>query len=65
MPTSAKTPDQRSDRYLGTSKWAPRLRHVKLTWQGPALRLASRASRPANELISVRDGNRRMPSRSA
>jgi hypothetical protein len=25
MPTSAKTPDQRSDRYLGTSKWAPRL----------------------------------------
>ncbi len=22
MPTSAKIPDQRSDRYLGTSKWA-------------------------------------------
>lgn len=28
MPTSAKTPDQRSDRYLGTSKWVPRLRHI-------------------------------------
>ena len=28
MPTGAKTSDQRSDRYLGTSKWAPRLRHI-------------------------------------
>lgn len=28
MPTSAKSPDQRSDRHLGATKWVPRLRHI-------------------------------------
>lgn len=51
MPTSARTPDQRSDRDLGTSKWAPRLgekrvdSHITDEMTGPfPARMGSRMS---------------------
>jgi DNA replication protein DnaC len=48
MPTSAKTPDQQSNLTLGTSRWAPRLRHICRVGCTPTAQLV-------NELVEAAD----------
>ncbi|PJN11753.1 hypothetical protein CG723_12915 [Streptomyces sp. CB01635] len=63
MPTSAKTPDRRSDRYLGTSERAPRLRHICRVGSAPTAPLrAIRRLRSTSSISTSTCTDRRRPS---